>query len=151
MQQLEKLFHMLEPSVHALGLELVEIELAGSGHQTVLRIYIDGPDGVTVEDCADVSRQVSAVLDVEDPISGRYTLEVSSPGLDRPLVKPADFIQYVGETIKVKLYEPIDGRSKFKGELTEASEDHIVMHSGGSDHRLEYTAMERARLVPKFN
>lgn len=150
MQQLEKLFQMLEPSVSSMGLELVEIELAGSGRQRVLRLYIDSPDGVTVEDCADVSRQVSAVLDVEDPISGHYTLEVSSPGLDRPLVKPADFVRYAGETIKVRLYEPVDGRRKFKGELMEAGDDYIVMNSGGTEYRLAYADMERARLVPKF-
>lgn len=150
MQQLEKLFQMLEPGVNALGLGLIEIELAGSGGQKVLRLYIDGAEGVTVEDCADVSRQVSAVLDVEDPISGHYTLEVSSPGLDRPLVKPADFVRYVGETIKVRLIEPVAGRRKFQGQLLEAADDHIVMDSGGIEHRLAYNEMERARLVPKF-
>lgn len=134
----------------ALGFELVEIELAGGGNQTLLRLYIDSEEGVNVDDCADVSRQVSAVLDVEDPIAGRYTLEVSSPGLDRPLVKPSDFIQRIGETVKVRLYQAIDGRRKFKGELVSADENRVVIDSGGSTHELKYSDMERARLVPKF-
>src|SRR4030042_5683453 len=87
---------LLEPAVAALGFELVDTEFSGSGRQAVLRIYIDKPDGVTVDDCALVSRQVSAILDVEDPITGQYMLEVSSPGLDRPMVKRADFQRFGG-------------------------------------------------------
>ena len=79
---------LLQPPVVALGFELVDVELAGSHHSPTLRVYIDGPAGVNVDDCARVSRQLSALLDVEDPLPGQYTLEVSSPGLDRPLVTP---------------------------------------------------------------
>ena len=93
---------LLEPSISALGYELVAVELAGSGPDRVLRVYIDHPDGITVDDCADASRQVSAVLDVEDPISGSYVLEVSSPGLDRPLVKVADFERFKGSLVKLR-------------------------------------------------
>ncbi|MDH5511786.1 MAG: ribosome maturation factor RimP, partial [Gammaproteobacteria bacterium] len=95
-----ELRQLLEPGVSAMGFELVDVEVAGSHHNPTLRVYIDSPRGVNVDDCASVSRQLSALLDVEDPLPGHYTLEVSSPGLDRPLVKPEDFRRYIGETIK---------------------------------------------------
>src|SRR2546422_6051348 len=102
----DRLRGLLRGGVEALGFELVEAELVGGGHQPTLRVYIDSPQGITVDDCADVSRQISSILDVEDPIPGSYTLEVSSPGLDRPLVEPEDFRKRVGGTVKVKLRRP---------------------------------------------
>ncbi len=146
---------LLEPGVNALGFELVDVELAGgTGHQT-LRVYIDSPEGVDIDDCADVSRQLSAILDVEDPIAGEYSLEVSSPGLDRPLVTPAHYRRFVGETVKLTLAQPLNGRRKFKGRLAEATDDHAVVETegvGGQPERftLAYADIERARLVPKF-
>ena len=103
---------LLEPGVRALGFELVDSELAGRGRNAVLRVYIDGPHGVTVDDCAEVSRQLSAILDVEDPFPERYVLEVSSPGLDRPLVRREDFERFVGVITSysihyTKLYESV--------------------------------------------
>src|SRR3990172_8396494 len=118
---------LLEPGVVALGFDLVDVELAGSHHSPTLRVYIDGPAGVNVDDCARVSRQLSALLDVEDPLPGQYTLEVSSPGLDRPLVKPEDFKRFVGETIKVKMHVPLQGRKNFSGKLVDAAADHVVV------------------------
>lgn len=141
---------LLEPGVSALGFELVDVELAGSHHHPTLRVYIDGPRGVNVDDCADVSRQLSALLDVEDPLPGHYTLEVSSPGLDRPLVKPEDFRRYVGETVKVKLQQPMQGRRHFSGRLVEAAADHVVVEVDKEMFSLPYQDMERARLVPRF-
>lgn len=147
--------NLLEPGVNALGFELVDVELAGgAGHQT-LRVYIDGPEGVDIDDCADVSRQLSAILDVEDPIAGEYSLEVSSPGLDRPLVTPAHYRRFVGETVKLTLAQPLDGRRKFKGRLVEATDDHVVIEAEGVGGRLErftlaYADIERTRLAPKF-
>ncbi len=146
---------LLEPGVSALGFELVDVELAGGGGHQTLRVYIDSPEGVDVDDCVGVSRQLSAILDVEDPIAGEYSLEVSSPGLDRPLVTPAHYRRFVGETVKLTLSQPLDGRRKFKGQLVEAADDHIVIEAEGVGGRLErftlaYPDIERARLVPKF-
>jgi len=141
---------LLEPGVSAMGFELVDVELAGSHHNPTLRVYIDSPAGVTVDNCADVSRQLSALLDVEDPLPGHYTLEVSSPGLDRPLVKPDDFRRFVGETIKVKMHEPILGRKNFAGRLVEVATDHVVVEVDKEHYDLTFEGMERARLVPRF-
>jgi len=147
---------MLEPGVAAMGFELVDVELVGRGAQTTLRVYIDSPRGINVDDCADVSRQLSAILDVEDPLPQRYMLEVSSPGLDRPLVKPADYRRFVGEDVKLKLKQGIEGRRNFVGRLVEATEDRIVFAPG--DKKGEAPTMtvmlddiERARLVPKID
>src|SRR4051812_30024644 len=98
----DRLRGLLLPGVEALGFELVDAELVGGGGNPTLRVYIDNPHGITVDDCAAVSRQISAILDMEDPIAGSYTLEVSSPGLDRPLVTVEDYRKRVGETVKVK-------------------------------------------------
>jgi ribosome maturation factor RimP len=142
---------LLQPGVEALGFELVDAELAGGGRGATLRVYIDSPQGITVEDCADVSRQISAILDVEDPIQGSYTLEVSSPGLDRPLVTPEDFRKRLGETVKAKLRRPDPmGRRNFSGKLLEVKADSIVLEVDNEQHELAFEVIERARLVPKF-
>ncbi|HEX7045699.1 MAG TPA: ribosome maturation factor RimP [Burkholderiales bacterium] len=140
----------LESGVQALGFELVDVELTGGRQHQTLRVYIDGPRGVTVDDCADVSRQLSAILDVEDPFPGSYTLEVSSPGLDRPLVTPADFRRFQGAMIKVRMLQPVGGRRNFTGRLVDATEDAAVVEVDGERFRLSYQAIERARLVPQF-
>jgi len=142
---------LLEPSVTALGYELVAVELIGSGADRTLRVYIDGPQGITVEDCAKVSRQVSAVLDVEDPISGSYMLEVSSPGLDRPLVRAGDFQRFRGSLVKVKAREAVLGRKNFTGVLSEAGADSIVVEVDGEPYELALANIERARLVPDLD
>jgi ribosome maturation factor RimP len=141
---------LLEPGVSAMGFELVDVELAGGQHHSTLRVYIDGPAGVNVDDCARVSRQLSALLDVEDPLPGQYTLEVSSPGLDRPLVKPEDFKRFVGETIKVKMHEPLQGRKNFSGRLVDVAADHVVVEVDKEHYDLAFEGMDRARLVPRF-
>jgi ribosome maturation factor RimP len=141
---------LLEPGVAATGFDLVEVELAGSHHHPTLRVYIDSPAGVNVDDCARVSRQLSALLDVEDPLPGHYTLEVSSPGLDRPLVKPKDFMRYVGETIKIKMQQPMLGRRNFSGRLVDVTADHVVIEVDKERFDLTFEGMERARLVPRL-
>jgi len=141
---------MLEPGIRALGFELVDVEFARAGGQGVLRIYIDHPQGITVDHCAAVSRQVSAVLDVEDPIPEAYVLEVSSPGLDRPLVKREDFERYAGETIKVRLHEGIAGRRNFKGTLVGLDGDQVLVDVDAERYRLPLGNIERARLVPRW-
>lgn len=147
---------MLASGVAALGFELVDAELTGSTRRPTLRVYIDGPRGVTVGDCADVSRQLSAILDVENPLPGTYILEVSSPGLDRPLVDLKDFRRFSGETVKVKLHQALAGRRNFKGRLEGVSGEHVVLElngmDGGNKERIEldFSNIERAKLVPNI-
>lgn len=147
----ERLEELLKPSINALGYELVTIELAGSGGGEVLRIYIDQTDGITVDDCARVSHQVSAVLEVEDPASAAYTLEVSSPGLDRPLVKPDDFKRYVGDKVRVRIYEPVLGRKNFTGKLVSAEKEFVVVEVDNEQYELPYQNIDKARCVPEFS
>lgn len=136
--------------MQALGFEMVDAELAGGRQHQTLRVYIDGPRGVTVDNCADVSRQLSAILDVEDPFSGSYTLEVSSPGLDRPLVKPADFRRFQGSLVKVRLLHGLDGRRNFTGQLVETTAEGIVLEVDDARVNLPFADIERARLVPQI-
>lgn len=138
---------ILRPGAEALGLEIVAVELAG-GDSKVVRVYIDGDDGVDVEDCAKASRQFSAILDVEDPMPNRYTLEVSSPGLDRPLAKPEHFAAVLGRDVKIKMMSLINGRRRFTGQLVAANEEFAVVEVDGEQSELPYTDMDRARLVP---
>ena len=143
----ETLLKLLEPAIEALGYELVELEFPPH----LLRIYIDREGGVTVDDCEVVSRQVSAVLDVEDPISGAYTLEVSSPGLDRPLRKETDFIRFAGERAKIELSLPDkDGRRRFTGTLKGCDAGEVLIEVDGEEHRLPLADIGKARLVPEF-
>jgi len=141
---------MFEPGIRALGFELVDVEYAADGGRNVLRIYIDSPAGITVDDCAKVSRQVSAVLDVEDPIPEQYVLEVSSPGLDRPLVKREDFERFAGQQVKVRMREAVTGRRNFKGTLVGVEGDAIVVHVDQERYSLPMAKIERARLVPQL-
>ena len=141
---------LLLPGAEALGYELVAVEMSG-GDTSILRIYIDASNGVSIDDCAKASRQFSAILDVEDPISNRYTLEVSSPGMDRPLAKPTHFQQVVGEEVKIRMATLINGRRRFTGELIEANDDFAVVEVDGEQTELPYCEMDRARLVPVFD
>jgi len=141
---------LLKPGAEALGYELVAVEMSG-GDTSIVRIYIDSDNGITVTDCAKASRQFSAILDVEDPISNRYTLEVSSPGMDRPLAKPSHFIAVVGEQVKIKMTVLVDGRRRFTGELIEANEEFAVVEVDGEQTELPYTDMDRARLIPVYD
>lgn len=141
---------MLEPVVEQLGFELADIEVRLGGQDGLLRLYIDKDGGIDVEDCQSVSRQVSAILDVEDPLPGNYTLEVSSPGLDRTLTKPAHFQRFMGEDIRVKLRFPLEGRRNFRGALKSANEENIEVEVDGESHSLSLATIESARLVPSL-
>lgn len=146
----EELARLLEPTVERLGYELSDLELKLGGREGIVRLYIDRPEGVGLADCEAVSRQVSALLDVEDPLPGHYVLEVSSPGLDRRLTKPAHFRRYVGEDVRVKLRVPQDGRRNFRGRLTAADDEDIELEVDGRIHHLAMAAIESARLVPSL-
>ena len=113
----DELAAMLEPTVERLGFELADLDVRLASQDGLIRLFIDKPDGIGVEDCETVSRAVSALLDVEDPIPGNYSLEVSSPGLDRKLTKAKHYQRFIGDTIKVKLRLPLDGRRRFRGKL----------------------------------
>lgn len=144
----EELTRLLEPTVEQLGYELADLELKLAGRDSLVRVFIDKPEGVRLEDCETVSRQVSAVLDVEDPVPGHYVLEVSSPGLDRKLTKPAHYRRYVGEEVRVQLRFPMDGRRKFRGRLTAAGEETIQIEVDRQVYELPIATIDTARLVP---
>ncbi len=145
----ERLVAMLEPVLTGMGYELVHVELAGGGRDTVLRVYIDAPGGIALADCEAVSRQVSALLDVEDPVPGSYQLEVSSPGLDRPLAKAGDFERFAGHRVRVKLVAAVDGRRNYTGELLGYTDGQVSLAVDGERHSLALDDIESARLVPE--
>lgn len=138
---------MLQPAIEVLGLELWGIEYLTKGRSALLRVYIDSDEGVTIDDCEKVSRQISAILDVEDPIAGEYTLEVSSPGLDRPLFAAEQYAAYVGEVINVRLSSPVDGRRKFKGVLNSADPKTIVMTVDNQPVEILLSQIEKANVA----
>src|SRR5579862_1624215 len=152
------LMRLLEPPIEALGFEVVDIEFAQAGRGGVLRIFIDrGASGqppraadvkVTVDDCATVSHAVSQVLEIEDPIKGHYTLEVSSPGFDRILRKRAHFERFVGERIFAELKVPLDGRRRFVGTLKSIGNDSISVEVDGRPYELPLERIQKARLRP---
>jgi ribosome maturation factor RimP len=150
----DALMRLLEPPIEALGYELVDIEFAREGRGGVLRIFIDRPAGdssgaVTVDDCARVSHTVSELLEVDDPIKGHYTLEVSSPGFDRILRTRAHFERFVGERIFAELKLPLEGRRRFAGVLKSVVDDTIVVEVDGKAHSLPLERIQKARLRPE--
>ncbi len=145
----DELRRLIEPKIEGLGYELSDLEVKIGGREGVIRIYIDRlPEGIGLDDCEAVSRQVSALLDVEDLISGNYTLEVSSPGLDRRLTRIEHFQRFMGEEVRVKLRFPLDGRRNFRGEIKSASGRNIEVEVDGELHRLAIDSIDTARLVP---
>lgn len=140
---------LLEPAVTGLGYEFVGLELIRARGQT-LRVYIDREGGVGLDDCETVSRELGPLLDVHDPIKGGYTLEVSSPGLDRPLFTSAQFEQFSGRRAKVTLYEPLDGRRKFDGSILGVEGEEIRFEQDGHEVRLVLSNIRKANLVPEF-
>ena len=145
-----QLENLIEPAVEKLGYELSDLELMIGGRVGIVRVFIDKPDGVDLSDCEIVSRQLSAVLDVEDPLPGNYRLEVSSPGLDRKLTKPEHFQRFLGEPVRVKLRFPVDGRRNFRGALRAADEEQIEVEVDGESHSLDIAKIESARLIPSY-
>jgi ribosome maturation factor RimP len=137
--------------VEALGCELWCLELQTGGKTKLLRIYIDrAEDGIGVDDCERVSRQASAVLDVEEAINGEYILEVSSPGMDRPLYELSQYEQYIGEDISLRLRFPYEGRRNFKGRLTGIDDDEIVLVVTDHEFLFPVEGIEKANVIPRF-
>ena len=138
-----------EAAVAALGLELLGSEWSAGAAHSLLRLYIDAQSrAVTVEDCEAVSREVEGLLDVHDPIPGQYTLEVSSPGIDRPLFNAAQFARHVGEDAKVTLKLPIDGRRRLQGRIVRVDGEDIALEVDGNERVFAHDAIEKARIVP---
>jgi ribosome maturation factor RimP len=149
MSKAEEISAMLAPTVAALGLELLGVELASSGNDALLRLYIDAPGRhVDIDDCERASREVSALLDVEDPIASQYTLEVSSPGIDRPLFTPSQFGRWIGEEVKLTLRLAQDGRRRFTARILGVEGDDILLAHSAGDMRVAHANIEKARLVP---
>ncbi|GAB2886313.1 ribosome maturation factor RimP [Microbulbifer echini] len=147
----ELLEELLAPVVASLGCELWGIDYQTHGRNALLRIYIDSENGIGVDDCEKVSRQSSAVLDVEDPISGKYTLEVSSPGLDRPLYKLDHYTRFIGAQIEVRLRMPLDGQRKWRGLLAGVEGDEIVLRvDSENEYLLPIDSIEKANIIPQF-
>mgnify|MGYP005989242411 FL=1 len=142
---------MLQPAVDALGFELLGVEFLRAGNHSTLRVYIDHENGISVDNCADVSHQVGAILDVEDPISTEYSLEVSSPGMDRPLFTVEHFAKVVNETVSVKLNVPQDGRRNFKGTLVEVEGDMININVDNQVFSILIDNVQKAHLVARFD
>lgn len=147
----QALVELVRNVAEPMGYEFVGLEYVQPGRgDGLLRVYIDHPDGIQLDDCAAVSHQLSGVLDVEDPIRGEYNLEVSSPGLDRPLFEPAHFRRFVGQTAQVRLAAAVPGRRKYKGEILRVDDEAVVMRVEGEEVRLSFGQIDTARLVPQF-
>ena len=145
---IEKVEEYATSLLPSMGLELVEVQFRREGHGWVLRLFIDCEGGITVDHCADVSREMSAYLDVEDLIEHPYHLEVSSPGLERPLKKLADYHRYIGRKVKVKLREEVEGQKVFTGELQQVDDDGVVVQSDDTKTvALAFANIRKARLA----
>lgn len=153
----------IEPTIQDLGFDLIFVEIgSGAGGRRTLRLFIDSGDaiqgegeasqgGVTVSDCATVSREVSALLDVDDPIDGAYVLEVSSPGLDRPLARPKDFERYRGQRVRLRTEAPVDGRRNFAGVLQGMEGGMVVLNGEEGTVAVPFEALKRAQIDSRFD
>ena len=144
----DELQKLLEPTIEGLGYELTDLEVRLGSKGGLVRLTIDKSEGIDLEDCEKVSHAVSALLDVEDPVASNYSLEVSSPGLDRKLTKVEHFQRFEGETLKVSMRFPIEGRRRFRGTLVSSNEENIVVEVDGESHSLPLVMIDTARLVP---
>lgn len=149
--KLEQLQALLAPVVEALGYECWGVEFISQGRHSVLRVYIDHPEGILIDDCEAVSRQVSGILDVEDPISGEYTLEVSSPGMDRPLFTLEQFAKHAGEQVKIRLRSPYEGRRNYQGILRGVEEQDVVVLVDDHEYLLPIDSIDKANIIPRFD
>ena len=142
---------LIEPVVAAMGFELWGIDHLSQGKNSRLVIYIERESGVSVEDCADISRQVSAVMDVEDPIAGEYRLEVSSPGMARPLYSLDQFTRFQGHHVALKLRTAFDGRRKYQGLLVGVEGDEVLLQLDSEEYCFPIESIDSAHIVPQFD
>ena len=145
-----RLEELVEPVVESLGCSLWGLDYNSHGKQSSLRIFIEKEEGVSIEDCERVSRQVSSVFDVEDPIRGEYTLEVSSPGMDRTLFKLSQYADYAGNKVQLKLRIPFEGRKKFTGVLAGVEDDEIIMQVDGEEYILPFELVDKTVVIPSY-
>lgn len=143
----DQIEQLIEAPIESLGYEVVGVEYNKNGRDAVLRIYIDSEQGISIEDCERVSHQVSGILDVEEPIASAYSLEVSSPGFDRPLFKARDFERFAGSAAKISMKLPINGRRNFTGSLQGFSDGEILIEVDGEVYALPLTKLAKARLI----
>ncbi len=149
-KRVEQLTELLDPVVEDLGFVLWGLEYL-QGRGAALRVFIDHEDGITVDNCAAVSHEISGVLDVEDPISGEYNLEVSSPGMDRPMFELAQYADYIGEDVQLKLLAPVAGKRKLTAAIVAVDGETLVVELDGETLRIPYGQVDRARLQPRFD
>lgn len=152
----DDLTRLIRPAIEAMGLEFVGMEYLSNPKNRLVRIYIDRePEGISVEDCADVSNEVSALLDVEDPLSGHYSLEVSSPGIERPLFEPAHYRRFIGERAKLQLFAPRENssgnRRKLTGLIAQVDDERVVMEVDGKRMAVDFADIRRANLKPDMD
>ncbi len=140
---------IIEPALAAMGYELVRVQLSGGYHRPTLQVMLERPDGrsVVVEDCEAASRAISAILDVEDPIPSAYHLEVSSPGIDRPLTRAKDFARYAGHVARIELKFPIEGRRRFQGRLVGLKDERVLILTETGETALPMSEIAKAKLV----
>ena len=160
--EIDKVRGIAERVAVSSGLEVVEVELRGGGKARMLRIVIDKPAGITHEDCANLSREVGTILDVEDAIPGSYTLEVSSPGLDRKLIRPADYERFTGSRVKLTTQQPVNGNRHFEGRLESFQQGRLTLDLGAAKKKrrpelgasekveIDLANVEKANLVPEI-
>ena len=146
----EQLTSLIEPVVVGLGCDLWGVEYLTQGRYSVLKVYIDAKDGVNADDCARISRQISSLFDVEDPIKSKYTLEVSSPGIDRRLFTEAQYKLYKGAEIKMSLYAPYEGKRKYIGINCGIEDGDVVLRIGDDEYLFPLEDIDRANVVPTF-
>jgi ribosome maturation factor RimP len=149
--KLKQLEDILRPVVEGLGYEFWGIEYRSKGYQSMLRVFIDDAEkGIGIDDCEKVSRQISGVMDVEDPIQTEYTLEVSSPGMDRPLFRPEQYQAFVGHQVQIRLRMAFEGRRKFQGLIKGVEGDDVVVVVDDHEYLLPFDSIEKAQIIPVF-
>ena len=143
----DDLVQLLSPTITDMGYELWGCEYLSQGKHSLLRIYIDKADGIGIEDCQEVSKQVSALLDVEDPVPGNYSLEISSPGIPRPLFSGWQYQRYLGDTVQVKTFKPVNGKRKLLGTIISVSESSVVLDINNEHQELLFSNIVKANLT----
>ncbi len=143
---METISCIIGPLIDDMGMELVEVEFKKEQGEWILRVFIDCEGGVRLQDCERVSREIGPVLDAEDPVVHSFTLEVSSPGVNRPLKKPADFQRFRGKLVRIKLFTPLDGEKAFSAHIKEIEADEVILDKYGKIIRLPFTKIAKANL-----